>query len=208
VSPPFSGLYLRTILAATLKIYDGVENSEAIFHGGVVGEKVHCSLCAGGIVVCSKNNGCVTVRKHLHHTSQVAGSRNRALTFCNLPLTQARSVSKRVIFPYYSSTVGSGPNGTWPPLLAVRDKQYKLHLYTKGGGRPATGRADWTYRDADVYGAVVAVHHLALPSCYLGSPHVAGAQHKYATIECIQCVQFLTGVTTNFVTTLEGARAS
>ena len=62
----------------------------------------------------------------------------------------APGLSNREFFPYYSSTIGDGPNGTWPPLLAIRDRQYKLHLFTKGGTRPATGRADWTYRDAAV----------------------------------------------------------
>ena len=70
-------------------VYDGVENSDAIFHGGVLGEK-------------------------------------------------APAASNRDYFPYYSSMVDAGPNNTWPPLFAIRDKQFKLHLYTKGASRHAT----------------------------------------------------------------------
>lgn len=88
-------------------VYDGVENSEAIFHGGVLGEK----------------DPAQSNRKH---------------------------------FPYYSSMIGNGPGGEWPPLFAIRDKQFKLHFYTKGANRPATGRPDWTYRDAGKCAAHVA----------------------------------------------------
>ena len=72
--------------------------------------------------------------------------------------------SQRIYFPYYSSHLKEGPGvvynasdayasatlsgEVWPPLMAVRDKQYKLHVFTYGIKRPSTGRSDWVYRDA------------------------------------------------------------
>ena len=34
--------------------------------------------------------------------------------------------------------------------MAVRDNQYKLHMWTFGARRPAVGRNDWNYRDGSV----------------------------------------------------------
>lgn len=64
------------------------------------------------------------------------------------------TLSNREYFPFYSSSF-EGPNGTWPPLMAIRDKQYKLHFWTKGSSRKPTGRPDWNYRDATVCAAGV-----------------------------------------------------
>ena len=108
-------------------VYDGVENSEAILFGGVLADPNDIMATTA-----SATPGVSSTRKY---------------------------------FPYYSSHlklgpgVGYGPpesataqlNGeTWPPLMAVRDKQYKLHIWTYGIKRPNVGRNDWAYRDSSV----------------------------------------------------------
>lgn len=109
-------------------MYDGVENSAAILNGGVLLDTALSSSSA----------------------ALAAGA------------APAAAASKRLYFPYYSSHLEAGPgivynstDGTaeltenmWPPLMAVRDKQFKLHVWTYGIKRPSTGRGDWTYRDA------------------------------------------------------------
>jgi arylsulfatase A-like enzyme len=65
------------------------------------------------------------------------------------------SASKRKYFPYYSSSMITGADGKWPPLVAIRDRQFKLHVMTKGSSRHATGRDDWSYPTASVCAAGV-----------------------------------------------------
>ena len=64
------------------------------------------------------------------------------------------SASPREFFHYYSTMEVDELSGglTRPRLMAVRNQRYKMHRFTAPCpvGRPKTGRADWTYPDANL----------------------------------------------------------
>ena len=108
-------------------VYDGISNPQAIFLGGV------------------QDNA--TARHGAFQSARELLEQDVA------PAT--RTASKRIYFPYYTSSSTTGPYGEWPPLVAIRDRQFKLHLWTKGSSRHPTGRADWQYPTASVCAAGV-----------------------------------------------------
>jgi arylsulfatase A len=99
--------------------------------------------------------------------------------------------SRRTYFPYYSSHLKRGPgvlfnasdayasarmvDTVWPPLMAVRDRQFKLHVFTYGVHRPSTGRRDWAYRDATVCAAPLQNWQSSNMSCTGFGPKQAGS---------------------------------